>query len=120
LLNINYLQIGIFRIGTLGAFFHVLLLFELIILSYFDCRKVTMWIQGIYLLANAGLTMWTIELGFPYYGFGYFLSSLLAFVITSVVLFDHIQKLPYHAFITKNNSLRAYFQKAADKQVQGA
>src|SRR5690606_5635917 len=40
LLNINYLQIGIFRLGTLGAFFHVLLLFEMIILSYFDCRKI--------------------------------------------------------------------------------
>lgn len=111
LLNINYLQIGIFRIGTLGAFFHVLLLFELIILSYFDCRKVTMWIQAFYLLANAVLTMWTIKLGFPYYGFGYFLSSVMTFLLTSFVLFDHIQKLPYHAFITRNNSLRTLFQK---------
>ncbi len=106
LLRVNYLQIGIFRLGTLGAFFHVLMLFELIILSYFDCRRVTMWIQGIYLLANALLTMVTIDLGFTYYGYGYFLSSLLAFAITSVVLFDHIQKLPYHAFITSNNSLK--------------
>ncbi len=120
MLNINYMQISIFRIGTLGAFFHVLLLFELIILSYFDCRKVTMWIQGIYLAANALLTLWTIHLGFPYYGYGYFLASLIAFMVTSVVLFDHIQKLPYHAFITKNNSLRTYFQKAAEKQIQGA
>lgn len=109
-LNINYLQIGIFRIGTLGAFFHVLLLFELIILSYFDCRKLTMWIQGFYLLGNALLTLWSIQLGFPNYGFGYFLSSLAAFVFTSFVLFDHIRKLPYHAFITKNNSLRDTFQ----------
>jgi uncharacterized membrane protein len=111
LLNINYLQIGIFRLGTLGAFFHVMLLFQLIILSYFDCRKITMWIQGFYLLANAVFTMVTIEMGFPYYGFGYFLSSLLAFVFTSFVLFSHIQKLPYHAFITKNNSIRSVFQK---------
>jgi polysaccharide biosynthesis protein PelG len=120
LLNINYLQIGIFRLGTLGAFFHVLLLFELIILSYFDCRRTAMWIQGAYLAANAILTVWTIDLGFPYYGFGYFLSSLLAFVLASVVLFDHIQKLPYHAFITQNNSLRPYFQKAGHEQIQGA
>jgi len=111
LLNINYLQIGIFRLGTLGAFFHVLLLFELIILSYFDCRKITMWIQGFYLAANALLTLWTIHLGFPYYGFGYFLSSLMAFMFTSFVLFEHIQKLPYHAFLTNNNSLRNTFQK---------
>lgn len=110
ILNVNYLQIGIFRIGTLGAFFHVLLLFELIILSYFDCRKVAMVIQGFYLAANAALTMWTIHMGFPFYGYGYFLSSLLTFVITTAVLFSHIGKLPYHAFITKNNSLRPAFQ----------
>ncbi len=111
LLNINYLQIGIFRLGTLGAFFHVLLLFELIILSYFDCRKVTMWIQGFFLASNAILTLWTIDLGFVYYGYGYFLSALLSFLITSFVLFSHIQKLPYHAFITRNNSLSEVFQK---------
>ncbi len=106
-LNINYLQIGIFRLGTLGAFFHVLLLFELIILSYFDCRKTALWLQGIYLAANAAFTLVSIELGFPYYGYGYFLSSLVVFVVTSLVLFAHIQKLPYHAFITSNNSLKA-------------
>lgn len=116
-LNINYLQIGIFRIGTLGAFFHVMLLFELIILSYFDCRKLTMWIQGFYLLANAIFTLWTIHLGFPYYGFGYFLSSLCAFVFTSFVLLEHIRKLPYHAFITNNNSLRPTFQKHAANEI---
>jgi polysaccharide biosynthesis protein PelG len=106
ILEVNYLQIGIFRLGTLGAFFHVLMLFELIILSYFDCRKVTMWIQAIYFLANGLFTMVTIEMGFAYYGYGYFLSSLLAFAVTSVVLFEHIQKLPYHAFVTSNNSLK--------------
>jgi uncharacterized membrane protein len=105
-LGINYLQIGIFRLGTLGAFFHVLMLFELIILSYFDCRKTTMWIQGLYLVLNSVLTLITIHMGFPYYGYGYFASSLIAFVITTAVLFTHLRKLPYHAFITTNNSLR--------------
>lgn len=110
-LNVNYLQIGIFRIGTLGAFFHVLLLFELIILSYFDCRKTAMFIQLFYLAANAAFTMGTIEMGFPYYGYGYFVSSLLTFVVTSVFMFAHIRNLPYHAFITKNNSLNDVFKE---------
>lgn len=106
LLNINYLQIGIFRIGTLGAFFHVLMLFELIVLSYFNCRRQVMVIEGAYLLLNALLTMGCIRLGFPYYGYGYFLASLLCFAWASVVLFKHIKDLPYHTFITNNNSLR--------------
>lgn len=107
LLNINYHQIGIFRLGTLGAMFHVLVLFEMIVLSYFDCRRITMWIQLFFLLSNALLTYLTIGMGFTYYGYGYFLSSLLTFGLTTVVLYTHIQNLPYHAFITNNNSLKA-------------
>jgi polysaccharide biosynthesis protein PelG len=105
-LNINYMLISIFRIGILGAFFHVLMLFEMIILSYFNCRKSIMVIEGVYLAANALFTLGCIHLGFPYYGYGYFLSSLVCFGLTSVLLFSHIQKLPYHAFITNNNSLK--------------
>ncbi|MGE0755313.1 MAG: exopolysaccharide Pel transporter PelG, partial [Alphaproteobacteria bacterium] len=100
-------QIGIFRLGTLGAMFHVLVLFEMIELSYFDCRRITMWIQLFLLLSNALLTYLTIGMGFTYYGYGYFLSSLLTFGLTTVVLYTHIQNLPYHAFITNNNSLKA-------------
>ncbi|HEU5046409.1 MAG TPA: exopolysaccharide Pel transporter PelG [Rickettsiales bacterium] len=106
--NVNYLQIGIFRLGTLGAFFHVLMLFELIALSYFDCRKITMWIQGLYLVLNSVFTLVSIHMGFQYYGYGYFASSMVIFLITTFVLFDHLRKLPYHAFITTNNSLRAH------------
>ena len=104
-ININNKQIGIFRMATLGAFFHVLTLFEMIILSYFDCRKRVMWLSLIYLLLNAILTIVTMQWGFPYYGYGYLLSSMIVFVLTSVVLFKYIHKLPYHAFITNNNSI---------------
>lgn len=103
--NINSRQIGIFRMGVLGAFFHVLLLFEMIVLSYFDCRKRVMWLSLLYFVLNALLTFITMEWGFPYYGYGYLLSSMIVFVITSVILFRYIQKLPYHAFITNNNSI---------------
>ncbi len=104
--DINYLQIGIFRLGTLGAFFHVLTLFELIILSYFDCRRITLWIQGMFLVSNSVFTLFTIDLGFPYYGYGYFAASLVIFVTTTIALFAHLRNLPYHAFITNNNSLK--------------
>ncbi len=111
LFNVNYLQMGIFRLGTLGSMFHVLVLFEMIVLSYFDCRKVTMWIQFFFLISNTVLTYISIGWGFPYYGYGYFLSSLLTFGLTSLVLYAHIQRLPYHAFITNNGSLNAKANK---------
>jgi uncharacterized membrane protein len=112
--NINYLQIGIFRIGVLGAFFQVLMLHIFIILSYFDCRRANMIIQLVFLISNILFTMASIRMGFPYYGFGFFLASLLAFVISAIALFKHIQRLPYHAFITNNNSLRKMWKKKDD------
>ena len=105
-ININNKQIGIFRMGTLGAFFHVLTLFEIIILSYFDCRKTVMWLSLVYLVSNAVLTVITMQWGFPYYGYGYLLSSMIVFILTSIVLFRYVKKLPYHAFITSNNSIK--------------
>ncbi|MBV8939451.1 MAG: exopolysaccharide Pel transporter PelG [Alphaproteobacteria bacterium] len=112
-LNINYMQIGIFRLGCLGAFFQVLMLFEYIILSYFDCRRAAMVTQALFLGCNAIFTIITMHMGFPYYGYGYFLACVVGFVATSVVLFNHLRKLPYHAFITNNNSLRKPFREEA-------
>lgn len=105
LLNINFMQIGIFRFGVLGAFFHVLLLFEMIILSYFDCRRITMYSQLFFLLANTLLTIWSMNLGYEYYGYGYFLAAMLTFIVTSIALFHYLRNLPYHAFITNNTSV---------------
>ena len=59
-----------------------------------------------------------LELGFAFYGYGYFLASLLSFLLTSIVLFSHIRKLPYHAFITNNNSLKDVFQELKPEQLK--
>ena len=72
LLNISFMQIGIFRLGVLGVFFHVLMLFELIIIAYFDDRKSAMWLQIGFLFFNTIFTLWSMNMGFNWYGFGYF------------------------------------------------
>ncbi|MDE3038496.1 MAG: exopolysaccharide Pel transporter PelG, partial [Pseudomonadota bacterium] len=106
LLHADYLGIGMFRLGVLGSFFQALAMFEIILLSYFDCRRATMFIQFIFLIGNVLFTLVDVRLGFSYYGYGYFLASLLMFIVASLVLFDHVMKLPYHAFITNNMSLK--------------
>ncbi len=106
LFDMVYTQIGMFRLGTLGAFFHVLVLFELIVLSYFDSRRIVMWIQIFFFVANTLLTLWSMNKGFPYYGYGYFLSALLTFFVASFVLFTHTRKLTYHSFISNNNAIK--------------
>ena len=84
----------------------VLVLFATIILSYFDCRRATMWIYVFYFVANTLLTLVFMQQGYAFYGYGFFLASALTFLVAATVLFAHVRKLPYHAFITNNNSVK--------------
>ncbi len=116
-LNVNFIQIAMYRFGVLGAFFHVLSLFGIILLNYFEHRKAALWIQLFFVLTNGIFTLVTIFMGMPYYGYGYFLSSLLTFFLVGWVLFSYVKRLPYHAFITSNTSLKQKSPEAV--QLQG-
>jgi uncharacterized membrane protein len=97
----------------------VLLLFSTIILAYFDCRRINLGIFFFYLVSNALLTLGCLKLGFSYYGYGFFLSSALTFFIAAIFLFSHVRKLPYHAFITNNDSVRRADIKAETDREYG-
>lgn len=105
-LKIFFVELGIFRLGVLGSFFQVLILFATIILSYFDCRRMNMWIFAFYLASNILLTLFFMQKGYSYYGYGFFLASALTFFLAAALLLSHVRKLPYHAFITNNNSVK--------------
>ena len=101
-LHINYLQMGIFRYGVLGVVFQALTIFLIIILYYLDNRRDTMLIQGFFFISNALLTVLSLQYGFKYYGYGYFLACLLSFGYAAFLTASYIAKLPYHSFITTN------------------
>ncbi len=109
--NMFFMQLGMFRLGTLGALFHVLLVFECIILSYFDCRKATMNIYLFFMATNAIFTYIAMDAGFAYYGYGYFLSAAISFILAGFVLASHVRKLAFHSFITNNTSIRPRMKK---------
>jgi polysaccharide biosynthesis protein PelG len=104
-LNIGFGQLGIFRLGVLGAFFHGGFLFLSIVLAYFDQRRTVM-AQSLLLLGTNGLfTIVSIRLGFPYYGYGYFLASLTAFACAFVSTARLLNHLPYQTFVRHNSSV---------------
>ena len=103
--GIPALQLGIFRFGVLGALFHVLLMFVGIVLAYFDLRKVMLGVQLLYLVTNGLFTWVTMELGFAYYGYGYFLASLLTFLIAYGVCAWYVGRLPFLTFVRNNSSV---------------
>lgn len=113
-MHMFFVQLGIFRLGVLGSFFQVLVLFATIILSYFDCRRSNMWIYIFYFLSNTLLTLVFMQSGYSFYGYGFFLASATTFFLAAAILFAHVRKLPYHAFITNNNSVKVNVATSAD------
>lgn len=107
MLGISYIQLGIFRFGVLGAFFHVLFLCLTIVLSYFELRKQVLWLTVFFLATNAIFTWYSLKHGFSYYGYGYFASALLTFLIGAMVTFRELGRIPYHTFITQPPTARA-------------
>ncbi|MBF5094087.1 hypothetical protein F1643_05890 [Azospirillum sp. INR13] len=105
-IGLQYQQIGMFRFGVLGAFFQVMFLFCTVILAYFDLRARNLTAQLVYLAANAGFTLLFSRMGFPWYGYGYFLGSLIAFAVAYLMVADAVRRLPYFAFVANNPSVR--------------
>ena len=102
----SYLQLGVFRFGVLGAFFHVLIMLASIILTYLDLRRFNLALQLLFLVLNGVFTYISMRLGFSFYGYGYFLATLITFVASYVVVIYALRKLPYLSFIGNNPSAR--------------
>ena len=80
--------------------------FSTIVLYYFDLRRTNLIIYLVFLLANGLFTVGTLELGFRFYGYGYFLACLSAFVISSAVVIYAIHKLIYLSFVKGGSFLK--------------
>ena len=106
LIGVNFTQLGVFRFGVLGSFFLVLALFPLLVLTYLDLRRVVVALQCFFLATNAGFTYWTMELGFRYYGYGYFLATLTTFIVAYLAMVYYLNRLPYQVFVAQNSSVR--------------
>lgn len=104
LVHADFTQLAIFRFGVLGSFFLVLALFPLLVLTYMDLRRVVLGIQAFFLATNAGFTYWTVELGFRYYGYGYFLAALSTFILAFLAMVFYLNRLPYQVFVAQNTS----------------
>jgi len=105
-LDTSLLRLGIFRLGVIGVFFHMMVLFLTIVLSYFDCKKSILIIQLVFLILNASLTYVTMKTDFVYYGLGYMLAAMITFSLAAVITISHLKVLPYATFITNNSSIK--------------
>lgn len=105
-LYINFSQFGMYRLGVLGALFQVLFLFIGIVLSYFELDRVTLALQVFFLVTNAAFSLISLQMGFAWYGYGYFLAALTTFLVSFFALAHYVGQLPYVSFIRANPSVR--------------
>ena len=112
--GIDFLELGIFRLGTLGAFFAALNFFIVIIFSYFDNQQNMLKITLIMFFSNAIFSIISLLMGFQYYGYGYCISMIFTFLIASLILNSFMNKLTYHVFISnvvKRQNITALYEK---------
>lgn len=62
-------------------------------------------LAGLFLATNGLLTLVTLKLGFRFYGYGYFLSALIAFAGAFMGTDQYIRRLPYQTFVRNNASV---------------
>lgn len=105
-LGMNFLQLGVFHYGVLGAMFQVLALFLTIFISYLNYQRGVFYIQFLFMATNGLFTWITLQMGFQYYGYGYFLSTLVTFFAAAIITERYVRQLPYHSFITTNTSVQ--------------
>ncbi len=99
-------QLGVLRFGVLGALFHGLFVFALIVLAYFDLRRPLLALGLLFLATNGLFTLGALPFGFAYHGYGYFLAAVVSFFAAYLVVADSAGRLPYLTFIGNNPSIR--------------
>ncbi|MDP1834909.1 MAG: exopolysaccharide Pel transporter PelG [Chlamydiales bacterium] len=104
-LGLSLAGLGMFRYGVLGVTFHIFHLFICIFLSYFDYRRGGLIVATTFLITNGLFTCMSVWLGFPFYGYGYFLSCVVTFLVAAVILERYVRQLPYNTFVVNNTAI---------------
>lgn len=63
-------------------------------------------VYAVLLTTNLVFSLITMHMGFPYYGYGYFLSALASFAAAVLVLAYYLDRLPYLTFVRSNTSVQ--------------
>lgn len=103
--GMDFSAIGIFRLGVLGAFFHIMVQFLVIVLSYYDFRKMVLIVSMVFLITNGWCSWFFLDWGFAYYGYGYFIASLITFAVAYLITFYKVEDLLYQTFVVSNASV---------------
>ncbi len=96
--GLDWTQLHIARIGVLAALLQAFILLTSIIIFYFDFRKDAMFIALTLFVSNTYFTTWSLDLGFRFHGYGYFISTLITLILALALLKHRVKHLTFFTF----------------------
>jgi polysaccharide biosynthesis protein PelG len=112
LLDMQFRQVGMLRLGVIGAAFQFLFITCSALTLYFDRRAVFLLLQLLFLALNGGLTFALLALGPNYLGLGFLAASAFSALIAYLALARTLHCLEYLTFIANNPAVRIRRQAA--------
>jgi uncharacterized membrane protein len=106
LLDMQFRQVGMLRLGVIGAGFQFLFITCSALTLYFDRRAVFLLLQLVFLVLNGGLTFALLALGPNYLGLGFLAASAISALIAYLALAKTLHRLEYLTFIANNPAVR--------------
>jgi uncharacterized membrane protein len=106
LLDLQFRQVGILRLGLIGAAFQFLFITCSSLTLYFDRRAVFFLLQLVFLALNAALTFLLLPFGPNYLGLGFLAACAISALIAYLALARTLYRLEYLTFIANNPAHR--------------
>jgi uncharacterized membrane protein len=93
-----YQQVGVLRLGAVGALFQFVFFAATSLLLFFDRHGCFLALQTIILALQGTLAMATMEMGVAYYGLGYLAACVISAALAFSVLVSTMENLTFITF----------------------
>jgi uncharacterized membrane protein len=103
LIGISTLYVRLFYIDVVGVSVQVLLLSIMNVLFYLDGRKIALFLSGLFLILNTGLSALSIHLGASFFGYGFTIAMALTSIIGLALLSRKMDRLEYETFMLQGS-----------------
>ena len=91
-------QVGVLRLGALGALFQFLFFAATSLLLFFDRHGHFLTLQAVFLVLQGSFALATVDLGLAYYGLGYLAACVICAALALVVLERSMEDLTFITF----------------------
>lgn len=100
-LGMSSINLGVFQIAIVATFMQALLQTLLIMMLYFDFRTDALLMSMLFAVSNTLFSMKSIEMGFSYYGYGYFLSCFVTLFFGFLLFNYRLKNLLFYTFTSQ-------------------